>query len=74
MSGVAHVGSHVGVPPSPVVHAVPATHTVPALPASAPHPLVAPQYRGFVVGSMQAPLHSTSPAWQETEHVPPEQT
>jgi hypothetical protein len=49
--------------------------SVQAWPASAPaHEPEAPQWVREVKGSVQTPLQSTSPAWQESWQVPPAQT
>jgi hypothetical protein len=61
---------------TPLAHTLPPAQTAPALPpaSAVPHPSVAPQFWRLVLGSMQMPPHSTSPAWHESWHTPFEQT
>jgi hypothetical protein len=65
VSGGAHVAPHV-----PLLHTWPAPHAVPELPASAPHPAVAPQCALLVFGSTHAPPQSTSLPGHELAHTP----
>ena len=58
----------------PELQTWPLAQVVPALPPVTPHPVVAPQWVGSVLGVTQAPLQFTSVPGQETEHVPELQT
>jgi hypothetical protein len=55
----------------PALHTCPLAQLVPPLPTPpTPHPVVAPQWIGSVVGSTQTPLQFTCDPGHDTEHVP----
>jgi hypothetical protein len=57
---------------APDEHTFPAEHVVPGVPASpTPQPAVAPQNWLLLSGSMQSPLHATSPGGHVIPHTPP---
>ena len=65
MSGGAQLATHV-IP----LHIWPAAQAVPGLPASAPHPAVAPQWVTLVVGSMHVPAQLISFPGHDTWQLP----
>lgn len=59
-------------PQAPLEQTWPFTQAVPPLPAPpTPHPFVAPQCVGSLVGSTHVPLQFTSVPGHDTAHVPP---
>ena len=55
---------------APALHTWPLAHDEPALPPETPHPAVAPQWMGSVVGSTHTPLQFTCEPGHDTEHEP----
>jgi hypothetical protein len=54
----------------PALHTCPLAHALPALPPERPHPAVAPQWIGSVVGSTHVPLQFTCEPGHDTEQLP----
>src|SRR5262249_6296112 len=69
MSGAAHVAAQ-----RPLAQTWPDAQVAPALPASLPHPAVAPQWARSVLGLTQLPSQTTSLPGQVVAHVPSLQT